>query len=212
MQGAMARRLALTLAIVSLLALDQAPGASALGIANHRAVARANPAASSGSGGGGALIAPVTACPGGDDLEAPAEAQQQTMRCMTGFARAHAGLNVLADSGQLDLSAQRKSADVIQCDSFSHEACGREFTYWMRQSGYMSSSCWHVGENLAWGSGEYGTVRAIFRAWMSSPEHRHNILGAYDELGVNLTIGELEGRVDTHVWTEHFGSHCGAQP
>jgi len=157
---------------------------------------------------GASLIAPVTACPAQTGAASPA-AQEQAMRCMTDFARSQAGLGTLADSPQLDLSAEDKGADVLRCDSFSHTACGREFTYWMQQAGYLSETCWHVGENLAWGVGAYGTVRSIFRAWMRSPEHRHNILGDYEALGLDRQVGELEGQVGTVVWTAHFGSHCG---
>lgn len=159
-------------------------------------------------GAGASLIAPVTACPDQTGAASPT-AQEQAMRCMTGFARSQAGLGALADSPQLDLSAADKGADVLRCDSFSHTACGREFTYWMQQAGYLSEACWHVGENLAWGVGAYGTVRSIFRAWMRSPEHRHNILGDYEAVGLNRQVGELEGQADTVVWTAHFGSHCG---
>jgi len=158
---------------------------------------------------GASLIAPVTACPDQAGAASPA-AQEQAMRCMTDFARTRAGLGPLADSAQLDLSAEDKGTDVLQCDSFSHTACGREFTYWMQQSGYLSEACWHVGENLAWGVGAYGTVRSIFRAWMRSPEHRRNILGDYEAVGLDRQVGELEGQADTVVWTAHFGSHCGA--
>jgi uncharacterized protein YkwD len=205
-----ARKLSLLLTIGSLFSLALASGALAAGVGNHRAVSRPHPAPTSVSQGG-SLIASPSACPGQEDLAAGASAQEQTMRCMTDFARVQAGIGSLSDSQQLDLSAQEKSADVLGCDSFSHEACGREFSYWMRQSGYMSSSCWHVGENLAWGAGEYGTVRSIFRAWMRSPEHRHNILGDYSEMGIDLATGDLEGETGTHVWTEHFGSHCETQ-
>jgi len=158
---------------------------------------------------GASLIAPAAACPDQTGAASPA-AQEQAMRCMTDFARSRAGLGELADSPQLDLSAEDKGADVLRCDSFSHTACGREFTYWIQQAGYLSEACWHVGENLAWGIGAYGTVRSIFRAWMRSPEHRRNILGDYEALGLNRQLGELEGQADTVVWTAHFGSHCEA--
>jgi uncharacterized protein YkwD len=208
----MGRKLSLLLSVVSLLALAPIPAASAAPhIANHRALrARVNPAVASDTSGG-TLIAPESACPQQEDLSAGLEAQRGAMRCMTNFARVRAGLSPLSESTQLDLSAREKTADVLGCDSFSHEACGREFAYWMRQAGYMSSSCWHVGENLAWGSGEYGTVRSIFRAWMQSPEHRRNILGEYTQLGLDFATGELEGLSGARVWTEHFGSRCEAQ-
>jgi uncharacterized protein YkwD len=160
-------------------------------------------------GANASLIAPVTTCPNQTGAASSA-AQEQAMRCMTDFARSQVDLGALADSPQLDLSAEDKGADVLRCDSFSHTACGREFTYWMREAGYMSEACWHVGENLAWGIGTYGSVRSIFRAWMRSPEHRRNILGDYEALGLSRQVGELEGQADTVVWTAHFGSHCGA--
>jgi uncharacterized protein YkwD len=127
---------------------------------------------------------------------------------MVGFARRQAGLGELEDTGALTQSAFDKSLDVLRCDSFSHFACGREFTYWIRQAGYMSTPCWRVGENLAWGTGEYGTVRSIFIAWMRSPGHRANVLGDYDETGLSLQVGTLEGRSGVRVWAEHFGTHC----
>jgi len=132
------------------------------------------------------------------------------MGCMVNFARRQSGLDELVDTGSLAQSADDKSLDILRCDSFSHSACGREFTYWMKETGYTSTPCWRVGENLAWGSGEYGTVRSIFVAWMRSPEHRANVLGDFDETGLSLRLGTLEGNPETRVWTEHFGSHCDA--
>lgn len=157
-------------------------------------------------GAGASLIAPAGTCPN----QTSAAAQEQGMRCLTDFARARVGLGALADSAQLDLSSLDKGADVLRCDSFSHTACDRDFTYWMREAGYMSEPCWRVGENLAWGVGAFGNVRSIFRAWMRSPEHRRNILGDYEALGLSRQVGELEGQANTVVWTAHFGSHCGA--
>jgi uncharacterized protein YkwD len=199
----MASKLAFPLATaLAVLALGT-PSALALGIQHQRATGRSNLPAQPSS----PLIAPVATCPGQTDASASAEAQEQSMRCMTDYARTSTGLGALDDSQQLDLSAQEKGADVLRCNSFSHTACGREFTYWVRQTGYISESCWHVGENLAWGTGAYGTVRSIFLAWMRSPGHRQNILGNYADLGLSLKTGELDG-AEAAVWTAHFGSHC----
>jgi uncharacterized protein YkwD len=163
-----------------------------------------------GNAAGGRLIAPPTACPGQSALTAPVAAQEEAMRCMADFARARSGLGELAESEELDRSAHDKAEDVVRCDSFSHFACGREFTYWLRAVGYIGEQCWHAGENLAWGTGEYGSVRAIFRAWMNSPTHRHNILGDYSQVGLGLITGELEGHRSARVWAAHFGSRCEA--
>ncbi len=154
------------------------------------------------------LIAPASACPNQDELNAPVGIQEQAMLCMTDFARRQFGLGGLADSAQLERSAVDKSRDILRCEDFSHTACGRSFTYWMQRVGYIPARCWRVGENLAWGTGGLGTVRAIFHGWIYSPEHLANILGRYTQIGVGLEVGSLEGNRGAHVWTQHFGSHC----
>jgi uncharacterized protein YkwD len=160
------------------------------------------------AGAASQLIAPPSACPGQWDLGAPAEAQEEAMLCMTDYAREQFGEPALEPDTELEQSAQDKSRDLVLCDEFSHYACGREFTYWMRSTGYLPSQCWRVGENLAWGVRGYGSVGSIFRAWMRSSEHRENLLGDYDQVGIDLTIGPLEGHRGTRIWTVHFGSHC----
>ena len=110
----------------------------------------------------------------------------------------------------LDDSSDDKASDVIQCDEFSHTACGRPFTYWLEQDGYVQpGACWGAGENLAWGTGELGTVRSILTAWVNSPEHLANMLTAsFDHFGVGMEVGPLRGYPDAHVWVTHFGSLC----
>jgi uncharacterized protein YkwD len=154
------------------------------------------------------MIAPASACPNQEDRAATAAVQEQAMLCMTNFARAQAGEGELEGTAALQESAGDKTRDILECDSFSHYACGREFTYWMRATGYLSAQCWRVGENLAWGAGEYGSVRSIFRALMRSPEHRANILGDFTQVGIDLQTGPLNGSGRANVWTQHFGSHC----
>jgi uncharacterized protein YkwD len=132
------------------------------------------------------------------------------MRCLVNVARQRAGLSSLAPSSSLDRSAGDKARDILRCNSFSHFACGREFTFWMRRTGYIADHCWNVGENLAWGTAAMGAPRAIFLAWMRSPSHRINILGDFSEIGLSLRAGTLEGHTGTRVWTAHFGAHhCG---
>jgi uncharacterized protein YkwD len=158
------------------------------------------------------LIAPPSACPNQEDRAVSATAQEQAMLCMTNFARAQFDEGGLEATASLAESASDKSRDIFECDSFSHYACGREFTYWMQATGYLTAECWKVGENLAFGSGEYGSVRSIFRAWMRSPEHRANILGGFSQVGIDLQTGTLSNSGRTSVWTQHFGSHCEEQP
>lgn len=197
----MPRRL-LILVFAALLSAAALPAAaSAAGVSSAVALVDATAAARG-------LVTTMGDCPTKVPLSAPAAEQEQAMLCLTNFARQQAGEPPLEASETLQQSASEKSNDIIECDSFSHTACGREFTYWIRASGYLAASCWRVGENLAWGAGEYGTVGSIFRAWMHSPEHRVNILGNYDEVGIDLRVGSLNGLSRVRVWTQHFGSHC----
>jgi len=125
------------------------------------------------------------------------------MLCLVNRARSSRGLEPLATPQSLTRAADRKTGDILRCDEFSHEACGREFTYWMTHFGYHGCS---EGENIAWGSGNLGTPRSIFQSWMHSQGHRENILGSYEDTGIGLRTGALEGYGGAHVWTQEFGS------
>jgi uncharacterized protein YkwD len=145
------------------------------------------------------------ACPGQNDANASATAQEQTMLCLVNQVRTNRGLEPLFAPSSLARAAARKSADILRCDEFSHEACGREFTYWIERVGYKGCG-W--AENIAYGTGSYATPRSIFRGWMNSSGHRRNILGAYDDIGIGLQIGNLDGTGGAHVWTQQFGARC----
>lgn len=156
------------------------------------------------------LIAPETVCAGQSDESLPAASQEATMGCMINFVRARAGKAGLAPFAALDDSSDDKAGDILQCGEFSHTACGRPFTYWLEQDGYgPPGGCWGGGENLAWGTGELGTVRSIVTAWVNSPDHLANMLSdSFDEFGVALQVGPLNGYPDAHLWVSHFGSRC----
>ncbi|MDQ2629470.1 MAG: CAP domain-containing protein [Actinomycetota bacterium] len=148
---------------------------------------------------------PATAapCPGQDDADAGATAQEKTMLCLVNQARKQRGLDPFAAPPSLARAAARKSGDILRCDEFSHEACGRDFTYWIKRSGYKGC---RMAENIAYGSGSFATPRSIFRMWMNSSGHRRNILGPYEDIGIGLQVGTLEGNSGAHVWTQQFGS------
>jgi uncharacterized protein YkwD len=159
-----------------------------------------------------ALIAPTSVCADQTQLHAADPIQEQAMRCMTNFARRHSGLSPLGDAAGLNRSAADKNSDILRCNDFSHYACGRQFTYWMGRVGYLGSPCWRAGENIAWGTSSFATVRSIFVALIHSPEHRANILGRFSVLGISLEVGHLHRSGKAHVWTQDFGSHCAAAP
>jgi uncharacterized protein YkwD len=145
----------------------------------------------------------AASCPHQGDAGAGASVQEKTMLCLVNRAREARGLPALAAPASLAKAAGRKSGDILRCDEFSHEACGREFTYWIERFGYRFCS---AGENIAYGGGSYATPRSIFSLWMHSSGHRRNILGAYEDIGIGLQVGALEGEGGAHVWTQEFGS------
>lgn len=147
----------------------------------------------------------VHPCPGQDDASAPAPKQERTMLCLVNGARRHHDLSPLRANPALRRATEHKSGDILGCDEFSHEACGRVFTYWMTKFGYEGCE---EGENIAWGSGRLATPASIFEMWMHSAGHRHNILGPYRDTGIGLRVGTLEGFGDAHVWTQEFGSRA----
>lgn len=153
------------------------------------------------------LLAPAATCPHQNQLAAPHTVQARAMLCLTNFARTHSGHPRINGSNLLAQAAAGKTRDILRCDEFSHEACGREFTYWMEKSGYLKGSCWEAAENIAWGAGAIGAPRAIFRAWLHSSGHRENILGPYADIGIGLREGTIEGADGATVWVQEFGSH-----
>ena len=142
-------------------------------------------------------------CPGRNDAEAAVAAREKAVLCLVNRARAGRGLAPLGAPPDLAKAADRKSADILRCDEFSHEACGREFTYWFERVGYRGC---REAENIAYASGAYATPRTIFKLWMNSAGHRRNILGPYEEIGIGLRIGTLDDVGAAHVWTQEFGS------
>ena len=154
------------------------------------------------------LMAPPSVCPGQTSNSAPVWKQERAMRCMSNYARRHASRGSFARSAKLSSSADRKGEDILRCDSFSHYACGRDFTFWLRRVDFIGG-CWTAGENIAWGSGDLGDARSVFRAWMHSSGHRQNILsGDFSQLGVSLRVGTLDGTPGARVWVQHFGDRC----
>lgn len=155
-----------------------------------------------------ALLASPTACPGQTDTRRSVDDQERTMRCMHNHVRSKRGLPHLSTRSGLTSAAGWKSADILRCQEFAHEACGRDTFYWTRRSGY-ASGCWGAGENIAWGSGSLGSVRAVMSAWLHSDPHRHNMFKAsYRDKGVGLVKGTFKGYPGAQVWTAQFGYRC----
>lgn len=165
------------------------------------------PATAAAEGPWDSLLAPEASCPGQSDVSATVEAQELTMLCMHNYARAASGLAPLRSVKQLRVSSGRKAKDIKGCDDFSHEACGRSTFYWLRKVGFMRGT-YGVGENIAFGTGELGSVRSIMSAWLNSDEHRTNLLAPnYDDVGIGMAEGRFLGHGGAQIWVAHLGFH-----
>jgi uncharacterized protein YkwD len=92
---------------------------------------------------------------------------------------------------------------------FSHDSLnGASFVDRIRRAGYVPRrKLPSLGEDLAWGSGEFATPREIVQSWMESPEHRANILRAkFREAGMGVGFGDVGLGEDGVAYALDFGS------
>jgi uncharacterized protein YkwD len=127
--------------------------------------------------------------------------------CYHRYARGQAGLP-LRRVKPLARAAELKARWIVGCRIFAHAPCGHSFTSAFQQSGYIWGN-WFLGENIGWGSSSMGGARAIFVAWLRSPEHRENIVRPHlGEIGIaRIQTIRLFGCADVTVWVADFGSH-----
>jgi uncharacterized protein YkwD len=122
--------------------------------------------------------------------------------CLLNAERAARGLSALKPDRQLQRAALAHGGDMVDHQYFAHEGLdGSEPAERIRATGYLSGGgAWRIGENLAWGTGDFATPRSIMAAWMHSPGHRANILQRdYRQIGFGVIAGNpsplsLEGR------------------
>ncbi len=140
-----------------------------------------------GIGAGDACPTPELV-PAGDNLAAVAS----VTLCLLNGQRADHGLPPLTLNAKLSDASTRYAADLVAGSYFSHTGRdGSTVTSRLTDVGYITpDGGWHIGENLAWGTGALGTPGSIMQAWMNSEGHRDNILNAdYREIGIGVVVG-----------------------
>lgn len=163
------------------------------------------PGSAGAAGQWDSLLAPESACPGQTDDSLPPAARAGTMVCMHNWARAQQGLPPLASAKPLRTSSSRKARDIMRCQQFSHQACGRSPFYWFKRVGFMRGT-FGAGENLALAPG--WTVRETMSRWLGSDEHRPVLLApGFSQVGISVVSGTFQDRAGTSVWVAHFGYH-----
>jgi uncharacterized protein YkwD len=117
----------------------------------------------------------------------------------------------LVPSADLTESAAAHTRQMEQDGYFAHDSADgtvfwKRIQHWYAQAGYRY---WSVGENLLWSAPDVGAPGAL-RLWMSSPEHRANILDPnWREIGVSaLHVSSAPGTyrgLEVTVITTDFG-------
>jgi uncharacterized protein YkwD len=154
-----------------------------------------------------ALLAPTGSCgPVADQLDLDAATAQLAMQCLTNYARAQESLPPLQLSSTLTAAGQAKLKSDLSCGEFSHTPCGQPFDV-VFATYLQGATSYQIGENIAWGTGSFGTPRQTMNGWLHSTGHRENILtAAYAELGVGYLPGQaFQGWTGATLWSQEFG-------
>jgi uncharacterized protein YkwD len=125
-------------------------------------------------------------------------------------ARASNGLPALCVQPTLTKAARAHSQEMLDKDYFSHDSYdGETFGARLKRFGYTSSGYGYytVGENIAWGSGSYGSPDAVFKGWMNSAGHKANILNPkFREIGIGARTGTYKTYAGATMYTVDFGA------
>lgn len=117
--------------------------------------------------------------------------------------RVQHGLKPLRADLRLAAAAREHSGNMLAHGYFEHD--GPDGTFDTRVSRYVSRSM--IGENIAWGTGRYGTAAGIVSTWMHSPPHRAIILTpGLRRIGLGIAYGSWQGNAGVSMATADFSS------
>jgi uncharacterized protein YkwD len=145
------------------------------------------------------------------DLEATSENLgriRAAVLCLHNQIRAEHDLPALRENRKLRKAAVGHSRDMVKDRFFEHTTPeGVTMVDRIIRARYVrEDEGWVLGENLAWGTGSFGTPRGAVDAWMDSPGHRANVLKrSFRELGVGVVIGVPVSDAAGATYTVDFG-------
>jgi uncharacterized protein YkwD len=131
------------------------------------------------------------ACAAPDSGASPAVTETAIV-CRVEAIRSDRGLQRLRMAKRLSRAAGSYAEDMAERDFFSHISPeGERLRDRVLRAHWVNEQCaWHVGEVLAWGSGDHATAAWTVRAWMRSADHRRLLVGAdFDSIGVGVAAG-----------------------
>ncbi len=164
-------------------------------------VVAANPTASDAATGSGAGY--VKTC-GGGKIYVSANAKR--ILVLHNNIRINHNLRPFCVHPNLTNAARAHSKDMLARNYFSHytKGSGKGPAQRLKRANY---NCRTYGENIAWGSGSYGSPDYIMNKWMHSDGHRANILNkGFREIGIGTATGTYSGYENSTVYTVDFGT------
>jgi uncharacterized protein YkwD len=145
------------------------------------------------------------------DLEPAADNLRRiraSILCLHNQIRAQHNLPSLRENKRLRKAALGHSRNMVSNGFFEHTTPkGVTMVDRILRARYVrEDEGWALGENLAWGTGSYGTPRGAVQAWMESPGHRANLLKrSYREVGVGVVLGVPVSDAAGATYTVDFG-------
>ncbi len=113
--------------------------------------------------------------------------------CLVNRERTKRKRRALNRQSRLNRAAGIFAKQLVADRFFDHTAPdGTTMLSRIKRTGYLKGRWrrWSVGENIAYGTGQLATPKAIVAAWMKSPGHRKNILQTrYRQIGLGVTLG-----------------------
>jgi uncharacterized protein YkwD len=145
-----------------------------------------------------AAVIALVALPAAADAATKASSSESALLSAINGVRAAHGLRPLTFDSTLTLAARAHTREMSSNGVFAHGA----FTTRMHQFHVRGP---FVGENLAWGSGSYGTPQGIIRGWLASPLHRANLLRpGFSRIGLGELRTVFQGARGATVVTADF--------
>jgi uncharacterized protein YkwD len=132
----------------------------------------------------------LLAGPAGAATITPRDAVEPALIARINKVRADHHLPALKAASLLTTAATKHSNNLALVGAFRHEFRKNgnwfQFGTWIRWywpgPNYVA---WTAGENLAWGAPDITPAQTV-TAWMNSPGHRANLLGAWTRVGVAI--------------------------
>jgi uncharacterized protein YkwD len=145
-----------------------------------------------------AAVLALVAFPAAAGAAAKVSASQAALLKEINRVRAAHGLHALAFDPVLARAAFAHSRSMASTGSFAHgDFRSRMLRFHVRGP--------FVGENLAWGSGPYGSPHGIVAAWLRSPGHRANLLRpGFRRVGLGELTARFQGVAGANVVTADF--------